>query len=185
MQKSIFTLTVVSLYISKESHSINVQVPEISLRPNYGIVGDTHVGKDRVRSTGEVVPNLRQFTAVNPRELGEVAEKFGLPYLDPAWVKANICFACPELEKFTETLVEGTKLLDAREHPVLEIKGVTEPCLEAGEYIAAQVPHLSIDAKLFPKVAYGRRGVYGIALEDVAIKLYDRFTVNGPESPAF
>jgi hypothetical protein len=177
MQKTVFTLTVTALYISKESGVMNVQVPEISLRPNYGILGDTHAGEDRVRGTGEVVPNLRQFTAINPRELGEVAEKFGLPYIDPAWVKANICFACPELERFTEGLVEGTKLLDGRERAVLEIKGVTEPCIDAGEYIAAQVPHLAIDGKMFPKVAYGRRGVHGIALEDVTIKLYDRFTV--------
>ncbi|MBV9713322.1 MAG: hypothetical protein JO011_20665 [Ktedonobacteraceae bacterium] len=172
-----FTLIVVSLYISKVSAAINVQVPEISLRPDIGIIGDTHAGETRVRGTGEVVPNIRHFTAVHSRELGEVADAFRLPFIDPAWLKANICFACSEMDNFTEMLVEGTKLLDAKGHPVLEIKGVTEPCVEAGEYIAARVPHLSVDAKNFPKVAYGRRGVYGVALEDVTIKLYDRFTV--------
>jgi len=177
MQKAIFMLKVVALYISREPGAVNVQVPEISIRPNYGIVGDTHAGEDRVRGTGEIVPNLRQFTVANPRELGEVAERLGLPYLDPAWVKANICLTCPELENFTQMLVEGTRLFDAREYPVLEIKGVTDPCIDAGEYIAAQVPHLSIDAKLFPKAAYMRRGVYGIALENITIKLYDEFTV--------
>lgn len=180
MQQTIFTLIVISLYISKEAGAVNVSVPEISLRPNYGILGDTHGGEDRVRDSGEVVPNLRQFTAVSPRELGEAAEKFGVPYLDPAWIKANICFACPELERFTETLVEGTQLLDANERSVLEIKGVTAPCVDAGGYIAARVPHLSVDAALFPKAAYGLRGVHGIALEDVTIKLYDRFRVLFP-----
>ncbi len=180
MQKDTFTLTVTALYISKIANAVNVQVPEIVLSPNYGIVGDTHAGQMRVRSNGEVVPNLRQFTAINAREVGVIADALGLPFIDPTWLKANICFACPELEKFTETLVEGTKLFDAKGQPVLEIKGVTEPCIEAGEYIAAQIPHLSINPQLFPKAAYRRRGVYGIALEDVKIKLYDVFMVSLP-----
>jgi hypothetical protein len=177
MQTKKNTLTVTSLYISKEPGTANEPISEIVLRPDYGVVGDTHAGEMRVRGTGEIVPNLRQFTAINARELGVVADILGLPFIDPAWLKANICFACPGIENFTETLVEGTILLDASEQPVLEIKGVTEPCLGAGEFIAAQMPHLSINAQNFPKAAYGRRGVYGITLKDVTIRLYDVFTV--------
>src|SRR5450432_3202069 len=87
MQRNMFVLTVTALYISRESGAMTVQVPEIALRPHYGILGDTHAGEDWVSDTGEVVTNLRQFTAVNPRELGEAAEKFGVPYIDPAWIK--------------------------------------------------------------------------------------------------
>ncbi len=178
MQTGTFTLTVVSLYISESEGNVSsVPVSEIRLRPDYGIIGDSHAGKDRVRSTGEVVPNLRQFTAVHPAELGQVADALGIPFLDPAWIKANICFACLELEHFTETLIAGTMLLDTSGAKVLEVKGPTTPCLTAGDYIADRVPHLSANGRLFPKVSYGRRGVFGIALEEVSIKLYDTFTV--------
>jgi len=174
------TLTVVALNMSKVRGEISVPVSEIQLVPDYGIVGNTNMGKTRVRSTGAVVTNIRHFTAVHPRELGEVADAMGVPIIDPRWIKANICFACPEIENFTKTLVEGTQLLDTEGRSVLEIKGKTIPCLKSGQRIAAQLPHLSVKAQLFPKAAHGRRGVFGIALEEFTIRLYDTFTVRFP-----
>jgi hypothetical protein len=173
----VLTLTVVSLYVSKTPGAISVPVPEIHLRPEYGIVGDTHVGETQVRSTGEVVPNLRHFTAVNTRELGQVAEAFGVPFIDPAWIKANICFACPAIKHFTETLVEGTRLIDSQGRAVLEVKGVTEPCIDAGKTVAAQFPLHPAEAQYFPKAAHGHRGVYGIVLEESTIRLDETFTI--------
>ncbi len=173
----VLTLTVVSLSISKTPGGISVPVPEIYLRPDYGIVGDTHAGETRVRSTGEVVPNFRHFTAVNARELGEVAEAFGVPFIDPAWIKANICFACPDIKNFTESLVEGTRLIDSQGRAVLEVRGVTDPCIDAGKAVAAQFPHLSVEAQYFPKAAHGHRGVYGIVLEESTIRLDETFTI--------
>ncbi len=176
MPTSRLILTVVALYRSETPGAISVPVAELRLLPNYGILGDTHAGADRVTSKGQVVPNLRQFTAVNPRELGAVAEDLGVPYLDPAWIKANICFGWSSDGLFTETLTPGTLLLQGDERPVLEIKGVVDPCLGAGETIAAQFPLLAMQAHQFPKVAYNRRGVHGVALAEVTIRVGDTFT---------
>ncbi|HEY7357677.1 MAG TPA: hypothetical protein VH590_14465 [Ktedonobacterales bacterium] len=182
MPASRLTLTVVALYLSETPGAISVPVAELRLRPNYGIVGDTHAGAERVNSKGQVVPNFRQFTAVNPRELGAVAEDIGVPFIDPAWVKANICFGWLSSEPFTQTLAPGTLLLQGAERPVLEIKGAVEPCLGAGQAIAAQFPQLAMEAEQFPKVAYGRRGVHGVVLEELTIRPGDTFTALLPEN---
>jgi hypothetical protein len=157
-------------------------VAELRLRPNYGVEGDSHSGPTQVAESGEVVPNLRQWTAVNPRELGEVAEDLGIPYIDPAWVKANICFGWSSADPFTQTLVPGTLLLREDKQPVLEIKGAVDPCLGMGKIIAAQWPLLALKPERFPKAAYDRRGVHGIVLEETTIKLGDTFTVVLPEA---
>jgi len=175
MQSEMQTLKVISLYISKTPGLPTVSTAEIQLRPNYGIIGDTHTGEMRTRSNGEVVPNLRHFTAVSPQELGEVAEELGVPYLDPSLLSANICFA--GVKKLTETLVPGTLLFNAEGRAVLEVKGVVEPCFSMGQRIAAHYPQLAVEAQLFPKYANGRRGIHGIALEETTIKLYDTFSV--------
>ena len=173
------TLKVISLYKSQTHGEPSVPVSSLHLRPNYGIVGDSHMEERVVNSVGELVPN-RHFTAVHPGELGKVAHTLGVPFIDPAWINANICFTCSAIENFTETLVPGTRLLDAQEHAVLEIKGVTDPCLTGGEYVAARLPHLAVKAQLFPKAAYMLRGVHGIALEEITIQLYDTFKVQLP-----
>ena len=167
------TLTVVALYVSKVRGASSTPVPEIQLRPDYGIVGDSHAS--------EGGGNLRQFTAVSTAELGRVAEALGVPFIDPAWIKANICFACPQLENFTETLIEGTKLVSADGRAVLEVKGAVDPCQDAGKTIAAQFPQLAVHPQLFPKASYGRRGVHGVVLEEVTMKVGDVFTVIFPQ----
>ena len=157
MQSEMQTLKVISLYTSKTRGLPTVPAAEIQLRPNYGIIGDTHTGEMRTRSNGEV------------------AEELAVPYLDPSLLSANICFA--GIKKLTETLVPGTLLLNAEGRAVLEVKGVVEPCFPMGQRIAAHYPHLAVEAQLFPKYAYGRRGIHGIALEETTIKLYDTFSV--------
>lgn len=181
MSSDVLTLTVISLYLSKTPGAISVPVPEVHLRQDIGIVGDTHAGETQFDpDTGQDVPNLRHFTAVNPRELGAVAEAWGIPFIDPAWLKANICFASSSKAPFTEMLIAGAALLNAQGHPVLEIKGATTPCLKMGQTIAAQFPQLAVKAELFPKLAYGQRGVHGIVVEETTITLGETFTVALP-----
>ena len=182
MSSTVFTLTIVSLYLSKApGDNISAPAAELRLRPRYGIVGDSHAGETQFdEGTGQHVLNLRHFTAVTPRELGEVAEALGIPFLDPAWLKANICFASPDIASITQTLVDGTTLLNAQGHPVLEIKGPTDPCLGMGARIAARFPQLPVEAQRFPKLSYGRRGVHGIALEETTLTIGDTFTVALP-----
>jgi hypothetical protein len=171
------TLTVSALYISEAHGTANAPVAELVLRSGHGIVGERHSGPTRVRGNGEVVPNLRHFTAVCSQELGEVADALGVPYIDPAWIGANICFACDGPASLTATLIEGIRLLDAESRAVLEVVGATAPCLDAGKMIAARFPLLSVAPERFPSCALGRRGVYGIILMDTTIGIGDRFGV--------
>lgn len=132
-----------------------------------------------VDGEGRLIPN-RHFTAVHPGELGKMAHALGVPFIDPAWIKANICFTCSGCENFTEALIPGTRLLDARGQAVLEISGVTDPCLKGGSYVAAHWSHLGVEAQRFPKAAYLLRGIHGIALEEVTLRLHDAFTARLP-----
>src|SRR5712691_7083357 len=169
------TLTVIGLYVKQIRHQPGVAVSQLEIQPNHGVVGESNIGPQRVRSTGEVVPNVRHFTAVSPFDLGEIAAALKVPYLDPGWLSANICFA--GLDRLTRTLVAGTRLLNERGEAVLEVKGETDPCLKMGERLAALHPLHEIRPQMFPKVAHGWRGVYGIALEPTVLRLYDRLTV--------
>src|SRR6185437_6607982 len=116
---------VISLYRSLTHGTMSSSVEVLHLRPDYGIVGDSHMEERNVDITGEIVPN-RHFTAVHPGELGKIAHALGVPFIDPAWIKANICFTYTGAENFTEALVPGTKLLDGQGQAVLEIRGVTD-----------------------------------------------------------
>jgi hypothetical protein len=176
------TLTVLALYVSERPGAISVPVAELRLLPNHGAVGDSHSGPTQTTDDGEVVPNMRQFTAVNPRELGIVAEDLGVPFLDPAWLKANLCLGWSADQPFSHTLTPGTLLLHNNERPVMEVKGLVDPCLKAGQIIAEQFPLLAVDAKFFPKTSIGRRGVHGIVLEEATIRIGDTFTAVLPKA---
>src|SRR5579859_3083893 len=113
MQAQPLALHVIALYKSQTPGEPSAPVSALRLRPNYGIIGDSHMEERVIDKRGNMVPN-RHFTAVHPGELGKIAHALGVPFIDPAWIKANICFTCSESEAFTETLVPGTILLDAR-----------------------------------------------------------------------
>lgn len=174
MQAEPLTFKVIALYTSEAHGSMSKPVETLHLRPAYGVVGDSHMEERNLDAEGKIIPN-RHFTAVHPGELGKIAHALGVPFIDPAWIKANICFTCAETEQFTTTLVPGTRLLNAQGHAVMEIRGVTDPCLTAGEYIAAHLPHLTVEAQRFPRAAYMLRGVHGITLEETTIRLYETF----------
>ncbi len=173
-------LRVIALYVSPQVGLASTPVTTLGLRPNFGVVGDRHTGLTRVRSTGAVVENLRHFTAVTPRELAVAAESLGVPYIDPAWINANICFTHNGSEPFTTGMREGTRFYDSTGRAILEVKGQTDPCLDAGKMIASQFPHLDVSPERFPKSAIGLRGIYGIVLEEASIKLRDVLTASLP-----
>ena len=184
MPKEHFTMQVVSLFKSEGQGILTPSIDTVHLSPSHGLVGDSHMRRREVEGVGAVVPH-RHFTAVHVGELGRIANGMGVPFIDPAWIKANICFSCPELDDFTETLVPGTKIIDEQGRAVLEVKGMTAPCLPGGEYIASQLAaygsHLAVAANRFPKAAYKLRGVHGIALAEITLHLNDILTALLPE----
>ena len=175
MQVSTPTLTVIGLYMKRVSNQPGVAVPQLEFRPGHGVVGELNAGAMLMTGAGELIPNVRHFTAVSPFELGEIAAALKIPFLDPAWLSANICF--DGLDRLTKVLVAGTRLLNAEGQAVLEVKDETDPCLKMGQRLASLHPLHEIQPQYFPKYAYGLRGVYGIALEPTVIRLYDTLTV--------
>ncbi len=177
MSVTTYTLTVIGLYLKQAHRRPTVAVPYLELHPDYGIAGQCYDPPPR-SSSGEPEPNLRQFTAVSPFELHEIATRLQVPFLDPAWLSANICFA--GLDRLTETLVTGTRLLDTEGQALLEVKGETTPCLEMGQRLASLHPLHNVQPELFPRYAVHLRGVHGIALKPAIIRLYDQLTVIPP-----
>jgi hypothetical protein len=171
------TLRVIALYISPDKGPASTPVSSFEVRPNYGVVGDRHTGVMRTRSNGQVVPNLRHFTAITPQELGTVAEALGVPYIDPAWINANMVVAFDGPGPLTATLEFGARLCDASGTAIFQVEGAVEPCLEAGEIIASHFPDLHVRGERFPKCAIGRRGIYGVALVEATIRQGDVLTV--------
>ena len=174
MPAPLLTLTVIGLYIKRVSNQPGVAVPQLEFRPEHGVVGELNAGPTLTTEAGELIPNLRHFTAVSPFELGKIATALRVPFLDPAWLSANICF--DGLDRLTKVLVAGMRLLNAEGQAVLEVVGETDPCLKMGQRLAALHPLHEMQPHYFPKLSYGLRGVYGIALEPTVIRLYDVLT---------
>jgi MOSC domain-containing protein YiiM len=127
-----------------------------------GIVGDKHAGLSRRANVdypeytpGTPVRNSRQWSAVSPEELALVAAALGIPYIDPAWLGANLSIS--GIPKLT-TLPKGSKLLFPEGAGLV----VNAPCTSPGEVIASKYPEKELKANLFPKAAYHKRGLVGM-----------------------
>ena len=173
------TTTIIGLYLSPEPHQPNSAVHQLELDPRGGVIGDSHGGTVIYDPEEGIIPNPRQFTIVSPTELAEIAAALRVPFIDPVWLSANIVLS--DIDKLTTTLIPGTRLLDATGQPILEIKGITEPCLDMGKRLAELLPLHQLDAKRFPKLAYNKRGVHGLVLESTVLHIYDTLTVVLPE----
>ena len=145
-----------------------------------GIIGDKHAGFTRASDSqtpeyqrGTLIRNNRQWSAVSPEELSLIAESMGIPFIDPAWLGANL--ALSGIPNLTE-LPKGTKLRFPEE-TVLLIEGENMPCTGPGEVIASKYPEKGLKANSFPKAAFGKRGLIGVVERPGIIKLNDVVTV--------
>lgn len=141
-----------------------------------GFVGDKHAGFTKradVRNPeykrGSLMRNDRQWSAVSPQELAEVAKVMRIPHLDPAWLGANLALA--GIPNFT-ALPKGTKFIFPS-GAVLVVEEENYPCVGPGRVIAAKYPELELKANRFPKMAMGKRGLIGVIERPGLIKLQD------------
>ena len=148
-----------------------------------GIVGDKHAGftkpadsRNKEYPRGSEMRNDRQWSAVSPEELDEIARRMGTPKIDPAWIGANLALA--GIPNLTE-LPKGSKLIFPQDS-VLLVEGENMPCLDPGEVIASKYsPDSGLRPKpaMFPKAAIGRRGLVGVVEYPGMIRLDDVVTV--------
>lgn len=171
--------TVIGLYLSHAPHQPNSPIHQLELDPRGGVIGDSHGGTVIYDPDEGIIPNPRQFTIVSPAELAEIAAALRVPFINPVWLSANIVLS--GIDRLTTTLVPGTRLVDATGQPILEIKGITEPCLDMGKRLAELLPVHQLDAKRFPKLAYNKRGVHGLVLEPTVLHMYDTLTAVLPD----
>ena len=149
-----------------------------------GVVGDRHHGLTRPSDTrqlryyprGTMIRNRRQLTVVSVEELTDVAERLGVPFLQPEWLGANLLVeGLPRLS----TLPMGTRLMFAG-GAGLVCEGVNQPCRLPAEVIQQHFPW-SRAAAQFVKAAYGRRGIAASVEYPAPISSGDCLSVEPPE----
>jgi hypothetical protein len=152
-----------------------------------GVVGDRHHGLTRPSDSrqlryyprGTLIRNRRQLTLVSVEELAEVAERLGVPYLQPGWLGANLLVeGIPALS----TLPMGTRLMSSG-GAGLVCEGVNQPCRLPAEVIQQHFPWSRAQAQ-FVKAAYGRRGIAVSVEHPAPISSGDRLGVEPPERHA-
>lgn len=125
-----------------------------------GFDGESHSGlvrKSCVRVRGQYkegteIRNTRQISIVSVEELALIADAMGIDKLEPEWVGANLVVSgIPNFSRIPPStrmiFAGGTSL-------VVDLEN--SPCKYPGEIIERHHPG---KGELFPKAAYGRRGV--------------------------
>lgn len=136
-----------------------VEQVEVTLE---GFVGDKHTGLTRPAGSsqkpypkGAEVRNVRQVSLVSVEELAEIAQRLGVPHIEPEWVGANLLISgVPDLTK----LAPGSRFY-FDDGVGLVVEGENMPCTTAGGSLQAQYPDKEGLASDFPKQAVGKRGL--------------------------
>jgi hypothetical protein len=125
-----------------------------------GFEGESHSGLVRascVRVRGQYaegteIRNTRQISIVSVEELALIADSMGIDTLEPEWVGANLLVSgIPDFSK----IPPSTRIIFAS-GASLVVDLENSPCKYPGEIIERHHPG---KGNLFPKAAYGRRGV--------------------------
>ena len=125
-----------------------------------GFDGESHSGLVRascVRVRGQYtqgteIRNTRQISIVSIEELALIADSMGIDTLEPEWVGANLLVSgIPDFSK----IPPSTRMIFAN-GASLVVDLENSPCKYPGEIIERYHPG---KGALFPKAAYGRRGV--------------------------
>lgn len=137
----------------------------------FGIPGDLHHGSSRRAGArepwlprGTVIRNDRQISALCASELAEIAERLGLPALEPEWLGGNLLI--DGIAAFSR-LAPGSRLafggvwggkgrFDGG--AVLRVEAYNAPCRQAGRAVAAMADDAALEFA-FVKAGAGLRGL--------------------------
>jgi hypothetical protein len=144
-----------------------------------GVRGDCHQGAVRASDArtpwhrrGTNIANTRQISLVSAEECAILADKLGIPDLDPALLGANIA---TEGLRHLSLLPAGTRL-QFPSGATVYVTDQNEPCRKAGRLVgeAHARPDLEL---LFPTVACGLRGIVGLVESEGWLLVGERFRV--------
>ena len=145
--------------ILKTQFSAPVDKIEVNLE---GFKGDYYSGLTSITGKnnpdyprGTEIRNRRQITAVSIEELKEIADRLGLPYLQPDWFSANLLLeGIPDL-----SLIPPLSRIFFPQETVLVIDEENPPCSGLAKLIQAQFPDIAGIDRSFVKQAMHLRGV--------------------------
>lgn len=151
-----------------------------------GIEGDVHSG--HIRRSGSREPwypcgtemrNERQLSVVAADELAIVAERMGIPVIEPEWIGANLVISgVPRL-----SMLPSGSLLFFENGVTLKVDAQNGPCRFAGKSIAEHAGMADIEASalLFPKLAKRLRGLVAWVEKPGTITDGEAISVRVPE----
>jgi MOSC domain-containing protein YiiM len=143
-----------------------------------GMVGDCHGGLTRKSDSrmlkqykrGTEVRNSRQVSILSTEELTEVAERMGIPAVQPEWVGANMVIrGIPDL-----TLLPPSTRLKFPSGAMIVVDVENHPCRYPADIIAKHHPEAR---KGFVAAAMHKRGVVGWVEAEGVIRTGDRITI--------
>jgi MOSC domain-containing protein YiiM len=144
-----------------------------------GVRGDRHHGALRLSDArtpwhrrGTKIVNTRQVSLVSTEECAILADKLGIPNLDPALLGANILTdGLPDLS----FLPAGTRL-QFPSGATVYVTDQNEPCRKAGRLVGEA--HARSDLELlFSAVGVGLRGIMGLVESEGRLLAGERFRV--------
>lgn len=151
--------------------------PQLDLRFS-GIEGDCHGGLTRRSDSrmlrqfrrGTEVRNARQVSILSAEELHDVAGAMGIPFLDPAWVGANLVTSgIPDL-----TMLPPSSRLQFPSGATIVVDIENLPCRHPAEVIAR---HHRDAAMSFVRAARHKRGLVGWIESEGAVRVGDAITI--------
>ena len=143
-----------------------------------GMEGDCHGGLTRKSDSrmlkqyrrGTEVRNSRQVSILSTEELTEVAERMGIPAVQPEWVGANMVIrGIPDL-----TLLPPSTRLKFPSGAMIVVDAENHPCRYPADIIAKHHPEAK---KGFVAAAMHKRGVVGWVEAEGVIRTGDRITI--------
>lgn len=153
------------------------RVPEARLLFT-GMEGDCHGGITRRSDSrmlkqyrrGTEVRNSRQLSILSAEELGEVADRMGIPAVKPEWVGANMVVrGIPDL-----TLLPPSTRLQFPSGAMIVVDAENHPCRYPADIIARHHPEAT---RGFVSAAMHKRGVVGWVEAEGMIRTGDAIIV--------
>lgn len=161
--------------------------PVTALRASFaGPEGEAHGGLTRPACSrvkaqyprGTEIRNTRQFSIMGAEEMAEIAERMGLPALDPALLGATMVIE--GLPDFTR--LPPSSRLQAAGGATLVVDMENRPCVLPGKPIEAAHPGYG---RLFKTAAKGRRGITAWVEREGTFHLGEAITLHIPDQRAW
>lgn len=151
-----------------------------------GLQDDNHYGVTRASCVrfedqypqGAEVRNTRQLSIVSVEELAEIADRLGVPSLEPEWLGANLLVS--GIPSFTLVPPNSRLLLPSGAGICIDLEN--KPCQYPAQLINEVYPR---KGTRFPSKAGSLRGVTGWVEREGAIAVGDAIDLHIPAQPAW